>query len=39
MCGVGTPTPRRTTEVELPARSTMMAYTDGLVERRDEVIA
>jgi serine phosphatase RsbU (regulator of sigma subunit) len=36
--GAGWTTPRRTTTVEFPEGSTLVLYTDGLVERRHEVI-
>jgi sigma-B regulation protein RsbU (phosphoserine phosphatase) len=36
--GVGDPAARRTTFLDLAAGSTVVAYTDGLVERRGEVI-
>ncbi len=37
--GVGRrPAPRRTTTVDLPAGAVLVFYTDGLVERRDQVI-
>jgi putative methionine-R-sulfoxide reductase with GAF domain len=36
--GVGVSKARRTTFVDVPAGSTIVAYTDGLVERRGEVI-
>ncbi|WP_234359005.1 PP2C family protein-serine/threonine phosphatase [Plantactinospora sp. BC1] len=36
--GTGRPTPRRSTAVELPAGALLVCYTDGLVERRNELI-
>lgn len=36
--GVGIPRTAPATVVHLPASATLLAYTDGLVERRDEVI-
>jgi phosphoserine phosphatase RsbU/P len=37
--GVGRPqVPRRTTTVELPVGAVLVFYTDGLVERRDQII-
>jgi sigma-B regulation protein RsbU (phosphoserine phosphatase) len=36
--GVGDATPRRSTVVDLPSLATVVLYTDGLVERRGEMI-
>jgi phosphoserine phosphatase RsbU/P len=38
MIGVPGGRPRRTTELQLPPGATFCLYTDGLVERRDQVI-
>jgi phosphoserine phosphatase RsbU/P len=36
--GIGRPKPRRSTSVEFPPDSVLVCYTDGLVERRGELI-
>ncbi|MFC7896569.1 SpoIIE family protein phosphatase [Streptomyces sp. NPDC057381] len=36
LLGMDPAVPRRTAGIPLPARSTLLLYTDGLVERRDE---
>ncbi|GIG86307.1 PP2C family protein-serine/threonine phosphatase [Plantactinospora endophytica] len=36
--GIARPAPRRSTSVEFPPDAVLVCYTDGLVERRDEVI-
>nr|WP_262402906.1 SpoIIE family protein phosphatase [Actinomadura sp. CNU-125] len=39
MLGTGVDLPRPTARTPLPAHSTVLLYTDGLIERRDEPIA